>query len=643
MGNSDSPVEIPTEIPWQLAATTQPLGPNTLGQDTATISLFSFVPTLENLDNDYPDDRLIYLKFTVSISPMSFDFFPTPGDPLNLFSTDTFPIWRLLFDVRISPEPYVEGGIKPYFLAASPTRRNMIETGVVGQEASEGESKSLAIGKSGSQLHEGFSSTIDTTTNSAGVSSPFGGGSVSETSTTVGGSRDVVQHIDTTQREASTERKELVSHMTNVVNVLSLLGAFNVGSPYLRFSLWPRPLRPLTIDPADPNLWYAELLRRRSSGLEGIQEFFAVAVIPRTMEGFCIEAQLRRFSAIPASLPTSKDVEKSGGIEQTVAEEALLENYLHERYPLGTPADDLDVEVSLFGNPQTHRPTVCDWFSFPATADDPSIRGGIVVVGMADIGSQYEGLATTYWGPYKTALEVWLEMKQDEFEQELLKSPLTDGKVFFKHLTLNTCFGAPVAPLAVTKSASSKSQKPMWSTSVVSSNLPTRRFPRRGNKFDLYQRAVFAWNAAENQIGTMISHAKDLPATDLRLDDSKLIDFALRRLAALAPDDSDNKSLKDVANWFGLSTERIADFRRLGIVDVRALAEAVLLAPVIERVNRRRDASRKDKTATAPSRGPVFPPAPLPLVLSSQEIEELRGAFGATLQEHAEQMWSSQK
>jgi hypothetical protein len=81
MGNSDAP-EIPAEIPWHLAATTRHLGPETLGQDTTTISLFTFVPTLENLDTDYPNDRLIYLKFTVSISPMlsPFDKAP-PGDP----------------------------------------------------------------------------------------------------------------------------------------------------------------------------------------------------------------------------------------------------------------------------------------------------------------------------------------------------------------------------------------------------------------------------------------------------------------------------------------------------------------------------------------------------------------------------------
>jgi hypothetical protein len=640
MGNFDTPLEIPTEVPWQLAATTRPLGPQALGQDTTTISLFTFVPTLESLDTDYPDDRLIYLKFTVSISPMlsPFDKAP-PGDPLNLFSGEVLPIWRLLFDIRISPNPYAEGGIKPYFLAASPIRRAMIETGVVGQQASEGDSKSLAIGKSGSQMHEGYSSTIDTTTNSAGLSWALGGVSGSETSTTVAGSRDVVQHVDTTQREASTERKELVSHMTNVSNVLTLLSAFNVGSPYLRFSLWPGPLQPLTIDPADPNLWYAELLRRRSRGIEGIQEFFAIAVVPRDMRGFCIEAQLRRFSVIPSPLPTGADAEKPGDFfRPTVNQEAQIEAYLHRRYPRGTPADDLDVEVALMNNPQTHRPAVSDWWSWPVP-DDPTLRQGIVIVSMGDFGTATEAIPD-YFGAYKTAIEVWLEMKRDEFEQELLKSPMAEGQLFFKKLTLNTCFGEPLHPLTVISTAASKSKKPVW-LNPMSFALPSRRFSQQRNKFDLYREAVFVWNAAENQIGGMILHAKQLLEEDLRFDHPKIVEFALRRLAGLAPEDSANRAIKEIASWFGIKSEKIQELRRFGIVDLRGVAEAILLAPLVERLNRHRNTSQKDKVQTEATRAPISRPQPLPVVLTPDDAEAMRGKFGAMLQKSAEQIWSS--
>jgi hypothetical protein len=639
MGNSD--LEIPTDVPWRLASTTRPLGPETLRQDTTTISLFTFVPTMESLDRDYPEERLIYLKFTISVSPMSplvDDFFPPAGDPLNLFEVDVRPIFRLLFDVRISPEPYGKGAITPYFLAASPVRRSMIESGVVGQLASEGESKSLAIGKSGSQMHEGFSSTMDTSTTSAGASWPLGSASITDTSTTVAGSREVVQHIDSTQREASTERRELVSHMTNVSNVLTLLSLSNVGSPYLRFSLWPRPLRPLTIDPADPNLWYAELLRRRSSGIEGIQEFFAIAVVPRALEGFCINAQLRRFSAVPPPLPTGQDLTKPGSSDQTAAEQALLEDYLHKRFPPGTPADNLDVEVTPYGNPATLRPVVGDWYSYPSAYPGSTTRSGVVAVGLADCSAQVPGEMVQFPAPYKTAMEVWLDMKRDEFEQELLKSPLEAGDVFFKHLTLHTCFGPPISPLVLAKTSSSKSIRPKFLTRQGSKIR--QEYSYRANKFRLYQEAVFAWNAVEDQIGSMISHSSELPAADLRFDQPRMIEIALRRLAALAPEDPANKNLKEVASWFKLSPKRIAELQKSGIIDLRGLADTILLVPVADRLNRRRALqAKKDKGRAS---RPVIPPrAAISLPLSSQEAEEFRHAFGITLQHRAEEVWSA--
>ena len=80
-------------------------------------------------------------------------------------------------------------------------------------------------------------------------------------------------------RQASEERRELLSHMTRVETVLTLLNAKYVGTPYLSFSLAPQPLQMLSIDASDPNLWFNQLLHRRSSGIEGIQEFTAVLLV----------------------------------------------------------------------------------------------------------------------------------------------------------------------------------------------------------------------------------------------------------------------------------------------------------------------------------------------------------------------------
>lgn len=633
-------LEIPTEVPWQLAATTQALGPDTQGPDTTTISLFTYVPSLPALETAYPDERLVYLKFTVSVSPsFLLDIFsssPTPGDPLNLFSADILPIWRLLFDVRISPDPYVAGVIKPYFLAATPIRRSMIETGVVGQQASEGESKALAVGKSGSQLHEGYSSTIDTNTSSADYPLPAGGFGSSDTTTTVGGSRDVTQRVDTTQRDASTERQELVSHMTNVTNILSLLSASGIGSPYLRFSLWSRPLRPLVIDASDPSVWYAELLRRRSSGLEGIQEFYAVAVVPRGAKGFCVKTELRRFCVIPPPLPSPKDLTMPPG-DPSPAVQAKLIQYLDRKFPRGTPTDDLDVEVTFTGNAQTFRPAVTEFFSM--NIDSTHIEQ---VMRVQAVDWSPGGGPTNPAGFYKTHPEIWLDMKREEYEQAVVQSPLAGGLPIVLDLAMTTCFGPPTAQLTVANKTVKPSKPSFLTTNIAqaAANVSTG-----GRKLDAYRQAVLNWNAAEAHFGSLVTHTAQLPTAPLQFDHPRMADFALRRLAELAPDDPVNQSLQNAAGWFGLQPAQITSFQRLGIADVRGLAEAIVLAPVVESVNLRRAASSLPRGPTTPAPTgaaaaaaavvPAIRPPALPVVLSAADAARLKQAFAAALQARA--------
>jgi hypothetical protein len=57
-------------------------------------------------------------------------------------------------------------------------------------------------------------------------------------------------------RQASEERRELISHTTRVENIISLLSAKYVGTPHLSFSVSPQPLQQLSVDPSDPNLWF---------------------------------------------------------------------------------------------------------------------------------------------------------------------------------------------------------------------------------------------------------------------------------------------------------------------------------------------------------------------------------------------------
>jgi len=404
---NEQELQLPVEIPWKLASTTQGLKAGE--PDDTTISMFYYVPDLESLETDYPDERLIYLKFIVSVSPYQPDE-ASFGELTRYLLAGGLPVWHMLLDLKVVAKglSYI-GAIRPYFHAAAPTHRSMIETGVIGADAFEGEASEMAIGKSGSQLHETLASNITTKSKSGGFNTIVASGSFRNTSTTIDSERTVDQHVETTSREASQERRELLSHMSNVENVLTLLTAKHVGSPYLRFSLFPRPLHVLSLDPSDPNLWYNQLLHRRSSGIEGMQEFFAVLAVPKTTEGFTVDATLRRVCVLdnPPVYPKEySDVE--------------VIDYLGQLYPRGTPLDEFDVDFGL--DPQKfRRPVSLQWFvwddgawsTFKTLPIPPSPpQSGAVI--------------------YKRIEEVWLEM----YELDLARSPLERGVVLQQSIEL---------------------------------------------------------------------------------------------------------------------------------------------------------------------------------------------------------------
>lgn len=274
---SEENLPLPIEIPWKLASTTQPLA--TDEPDQTSISMFVFEPDDDKLTGKFPKERLIYLKFTISVSPGSI-----PDAPPITALGEGIPCFHLKLDLKVRKASGDPGTIRPYFHSAAPLHRTMVQTGVVGLDLFEGEADAQFMGKSGSQMFESSSSRSRTTTAGAGAS--FGlpllgglfsiGGSVRGTSTDVSAQRAVSQVVDTTQRQAAEERRQLISHTTKVENVLTLLNGKYVGTPYLSFSLSPQPLQMLSVDPSDPNIWYSQLLQRRSSGIEGIQEFTTV-------------------------------------------------------------------------------------------------------------------------------------------------------------------------------------------------------------------------------------------------------------------------------------------------------------------------------------------------------------------------------
>lgn len=60
----------PIEVPWKLASTTQPLSANEPAE--TALSLFFFEPDDETLTSKFADERIVFVKYTASISPAKF-------------------------------------------------------------------------------------------------------------------------------------------------------------------------------------------------------------------------------------------------------------------------------------------------------------------------------------------------------------------------------------------------------------------------------------------------------------------------------------------------------------------------------------------------------------------------------------------
>ncbi len=646
---ADEPdLTVPVDISWQLLSRR---GPDS-AEDQTSIATFIYIPPLPELDAKYPDDRLVYFKFCVSVFPFRLNV-PRVA-PFEVFDEAFAPVWRMIFEVEITPkgEPRPRG-FKPYFLSAAPTRRAMVETGVVGDYFTEGESDEVAVSRSGSHLIEGFHST--TKTRKFGVGAMAGGliggalvgGSVSHSrsTTSISGGREVSEQLDTTSRQASEERRELLSHTTNVSNVLTLLNGSLVGTNMLHFSLWPQPLRPLSIDPDDENLWYAELLKRRSSGIEGMQEFFAVAVVPRG-EGFCVSENLRRVSVMEPPMP-EPPVEPSkifDTFDFNLDDFVRVLSYLSGKYPEGTPLEELDVSVEdrLFPDPAAVPPFPSSreridlqayynavgavWVPNPLPALPP--ESSIDLVEKVQLKAWAEAalgvLATlntvvkidtfprpvvSGWTfsnslrpsmfrlhaltnppslpvPYKWVQDIWMEAAQYDYEAELAKSPLERGTILLDDRRIDIC--ADLDEEGTLGEVTTTVPPPP--APGIAAPLPHTAVVRPWDSTTVRDPRmkgrvmVSAWGTAEVQLRSRVSGSSTAAASPLSFQEPRVLDLFLTRAARLTAEDRSNLSLVELSRRFGLSVVDAHQLKTYGVTNLSSLASAILGARELQRL-----------------------------------------------------------
>ena len=688
----ETDLTVPIDVPWQLLSRR---GPDS-AEDQTSIATFVYIPPLPELDARYPDDRLVYFKFSVSVFPFRLDVPRVP--PFEVFDEAFAPVWRMILEVEITrrgePAPR---GFKPYFLSAAPTRRAMVETGVVGDYFTEGESDEVAISRTGSHLIEGFHST--TKTRKFGVGAMGGGivggflvggsASYSRSTTSISGGREVSEQVDTTNRQASEERRELLSHTTNVNNVLTLLNGSLVGTNRLHFSLWPQPLRPLSIDPDDENLWYAELLKRRSSGIEGMQDFYAVAAVPRG-EGFCLNENLRRVSVMEPPLPEPpvEPFKFFDTFDFNLDDFVRVLSYVMGKYPEGTPLDELDVSVEdrLFPNPAAVPP-------FPSSRERNDLQAYYDAVGAVWVPNPLPALPSEApiefiekaqlkaWAeaaqgvlatlntavkidtiprpvvsgwtfsnslrpsmfrlhaltnppslpvPYKWVQDIWMEAAQYDYEMELAKSPLERGTILLDDRRIDICaaLDGEGALGDVTTTV------PGAPGPAVLGSLPPSAVVRPWDLTAARDPRVkgrvmtSAWGMAEAQLRSRISGASNVATRPFSFQETRVLELFLRRSARLGPDDKRNLSIVEAARRFGIGVADLVQLKTAGITSLSSLASGILAAWELERLGQVQPfpSPRRGKDAMASG---ALPP---PLVTSV--VRAIGEALDASLQKH---------
>ena len=618
----------PIEIPWQLAATTRRLEDTDLGGPT--ISLFTYFPTLPpELEAAYPGESLVYLRFSVSVSPLLSEEMVEDEERAEfLHELLIGPVKRLIFDLKIS-RGIVESrpsDFKPYFIAATPMRREMVESGVVGAEVFSGASSAAGVGKSLSTLHESFSATSSSET--GGWSLGFLSGGSTESS--VSGSRDASRTLDVTNRQASEERKDLLSHLTDINNVITLLTTHHLGSPYLRFSLWPMPLRPLTIDPTDPNLWYSELLHRRSSGIEGLQDFYAIAVVPRDRR-FCIDANLKQICVLQPLWPRQFDPEPMYQNHDPIflsEVETRIVDYLTHRYPEGTSIEDeLDVDFEL-DSLGIKRAAVAVWYV-------AKIDWGLATRHLSHVMLAAHGIQTlppmlidvrVAYPQYKPALTVWLEAQRAEFENQLLQSPLESGVVVSQNLPLGVCWG-DVSFHVIDSLAAEPLRIEDWRRSSAASGwAPPGDTPSARSA--AYRRTVANWNALDNELTQYALGSDRSRSVPLSVSHPAITKLILDSLSSLRSDHPLNRPIAAAEKLLGLSKARISKLRKNGIEDLRGLAQSLRNLSFVEQYNAKLERLRVDLERLPDNERPKTLPEPLLMPLNRQEADRLHQELG---------------
>lgn len=299
-------LSIPIDIPWQRLA----WSPDMLDRGgfvhppkwRSSLTVYAFPVPLSETEEDYPEHRVVYLKLSATLTGWTLrEEVPVRGDlpgPFDAVQGDLWdkldvldhvseyqPCLTAIAEISILPRPQDGTADEdyPYFIDFEPKKRELYEAVTDTGEVLLGSANKVATQKGTTTTN----STEDHWNVGANLSLPIpgvgtlgiggGGGSAS---------RNTTENVDLTTTDASTERRETQGRSTQLSQMYQLFHGYHPGTNRAVFVVFARPHAVTEGVQLNNNLINGE---RR---LEGVQDIFLVAVVPRSVPGICVHARL---------------------------------------------------------------------------------------------------------------------------------------------------------------------------------------------------------------------------------------------------------------------------------------------------------------------------------------------------------------
>ncbi len=303
----------PRDITWTRLAFSRDMIDTNFGDQAfspkwrSSLAVYYYVVPEEEVADEYPNSRIVYLKLTCSITGwnpsetlrdvVSRESEAGTWDDLQRTLWETIvasgwasSYWPCLGAImQIAVYPNNADGIAPddypYILDFEPKKRELFEAVTEGSEQLSASSDRMSLTKGSTTV------TGSEYGGSAGFSVGGFGASASYKETR----SDTVVHQN--QTDTSREARETLSRTTSTSQMYQLFNGYHLGTNRALFVVAPRPHTVSASGQTGFNLLEGE------RKLEGIQDVFLVVHLPKALDGFCIQAGLDTGHQAPAAPP----------------------------------------------------------------------------------------------------------------------------------------------------------------------------------------------------------------------------------------------------------------------------------------------------------------------------------------------------